>query len=310
MAAEEPQDQSSWWESLGPILDSPLPASAVDEPVQWPEPVDWGDGGAPLNEIARSARLYPGPIGPSPDDDWPSWLWAGTEPVEPAVRPDANRPPDGHRRTPAGPQLLATGAMPVPAFYAEHAPPASPRGWRERFAGRASDMILVGVLAGVAAVLLGILLLAPTGRGKPQPAPVVAGAGEIAATGNIERLPVTTTTSPPTPTSVATSVAPPAAPGPPDPAADAAVMSPPTPSAPATGATTATTHPASHSPTTAEPPVPTPEPTLTAQPPAVPPDVATTTTTPPRPPTAPTPPIPARTWSTITRPTLPDGFGF
>ena len=242
MAPEEAADRSWWWESLAPGDDPPRAWSELDEPVQWPEPIEFDGPERPLTEVVLAAFDDEAGADPLADLLPPSRPAPAAEDVQGADAPltdEAWSPELWPEDEPVGGGVLATGATAVPGPYAAPAPRSSPKGWHGALAGRATKTILVGVLGVAGIALFGVTMVARSGSDLTKSAQLRPDGAEIAGEGDVEPLPLTTTTPPTVPTTV-------------DPAAPVGVEEPVTDATPE-AATSASTTPVTRAPATTVP---------------------------------------------------------
>ena len=87
-------EETSWWD-LDVFADSELPATSFDEPLEWPETLDWGEYSA-----AEGDLQFPGPAGLTSDPIFPP------EPAPPTPAPETASPeaqaPDAQWQAAAG----------------------------------------------------------------------------------------------------------------------------------------------------------------------------------------------------------------
>lgn len=330
------EEVTSWW-AFDAFADSELPSTSFDEPLEWPEALDWGDTGDPgagpwfpETYDPRAGELS-GPIfPPALDAEW-----------QPATAGDPPAPAaggDGEATVTHATPLAALGGAPMPAVHdqlpdsiwsatvpaagagAAHTVTADldrdrPGGWR-RFDLRHGNAAMIALISFASLVLLGMFMSVRARNDVPtETSRTPTTSDQIAVQGTLNTVPLTipSSTSPPATINIADLV----------PAAEAAGAASDAAGSGGAGAATATTAPRATATTAPAPPTNTttapattqaPVPTTDAPPPPPPPNDTTVTTRRTTTTSFPFPAFPTPTGGG-TSPTsfpfpLPPGFGF
>jgi hypothetical protein len=338
-------EDTSWWD-LDIFADSELPSTSFDEPLEWPETLDWGDfpsadgdlqfpstgdlESGPFFPPAPSAQ-EPSPEAPAPaagaeaqsngDDGDPTMAHVtvlsglgGTGSVAPTARAAV---PSTHQHLPDsiwsgdagnGTGSVVTSTMASPALYAEQ--DGGGGGWKRRFDIRHGNAAIIALISFVSLILLGMFMSVRARNQLPDTSQTRTTSDQIQVQGTLNTVPLTTTvTTTPAAINIADLL---------PPAEDAttagasgssATTAAPARSTPAAGGT-GTTQPAAQPTNTTAAPVTTAAPATTTPSVTSPPADQTTTPSTPR---RTTPSFPSIT-STVpdsdgpTVPSLPPGF--
>lgn len=187
------EEETSWW-LFDALAEAEQPSTSFDEPLVWPEVLDWGDVGDPADGLrfpeAYDPRAFEldGPIFP-PEFDLDPYLPAPPPPVE-GPEPSAGPPAEGDD------QATVAVATPLGALGGASAPPGAPRvdefipesiwaadasagmagaagaaatavateldrgpdGWRRRFDIRHGNAAVIALISFVSLLLLGMFL--------------------------------------------------------------------------------------------------------------------------------------------------------
>ena len=217
------EEETSWW-VFDAFADSELPSTSFDEPLEWPEALDWGDFATDEGELQfpdigdfASEPIFPEHVAPEPevqrsaeDDGGDRTMPHGTvlsglggggaataEAGErlpdslwaqaPAAGAGTNGNGNGHHRG-AAPALTTT--MAAPTFYAEADRGAG--GWRRRFDLRHGNAAIIALISFVSLVLLG-MFLSVRARNVPDTSQTRTTSDQIAVQGTLNTIPLTTT---------------------------------------------------------------------------------------------------------------------
>lgn len=344
MADETTQtgEETSWWD-LDIFADSELPSTSFDEPLEWPETLDWGDFPSADGDLQFPAGdMGSGPIFPPASDPGPP----APEPPAPAAVGDPtmphitvlsalggtpSRPPVAKAAEPTAQERLpdslwagaGDGVRPAastttagPIFSAE---PES-GGWWRRFDIRHGNAAIIALISFVSLILLGMFMSVRARNQVPDTSQTRTTSDQIQVQGTLNTIPLTTTVTttappinigelvPPADTTTVTAGSSAGAGG-----GGATATTAPR-STPAAGGGTGTTQPAAQPTNTTAAPQTTAPPETTTPPATSPPVDQTTTPTSSRR-TVPTFPsltttVPDNdTGPTFTLPTFPPGFG-
>lgn len=346
MADETTQtgEETSWWD-LDIFADSELPSTSFDEPLEWPETLDWGDFPSADGDLQFPAGdMGSGPIFPPAPDPGPP----APEPPAPAAVGDPtmphitvlsalggtpSRPPVAKAAEPTAQERLpdslwagagaGDGVRPAastttagPIFSAE---PES-GGWWRRFDIRHGNAAIIALISFVSLILLGMFMSVRARNQVPDTSQTRTTSDQIQVQGTLNTIPLTTTVTttappinigelvPPADTTTVTAGSSAGAGG-----GGATATTAPR-STPAAGGGTGTTQPAAQPTNTTAAPQTTAPPETTTPPATSPPVDQTTTPTSSRR-TVPTFPsltttVPDNdTGPTFTLPTFPPGFG-
>jgi hypothetical protein len=245
MADETTQtgEDTSWW-AFDAFADSELPSTAFDEPLEWPETLDWGDFATSDGELqfpdADAEDLesepffsehvaHPQPDPPAPEAEWDAFDEGGDQtmphvtvlsglggggaaPASAGERlpdslwaADAGAGTNGNGHHGATPVVTTT--MAAPTFYAE--PDRGAGGWRRRFDLRHGNAAIIALISFVSLVLLG-MFLSVRARNVPDTSQTRTTSDQIAVQGTLNTIPLTTTvtTAAPAPINIADLVPP------------------------------------------------------------------------------------------------------
>lgn len=244
MADETTQtgEDTSWW-AFDAFADSELPPTTFDEPLAWPDTLDWGEFATgegdlqfPRIDDLASDPIFPGsspqPPAPAPappaeqpvaaDDGDPTMphvtVLSGLGGSAASSVPARERLPDALWA--AGPVGAAngngkangSGVAPVvttpvagPAFYGE-----PDRGWRQRFDLRHGNAAVIALISFVSLVLLGMFMSVRARNDVPDLSQTQTTSPQIAVQGPLNTIPLTTTvtTTAPAPINIAELVPP------------------------------------------------------------------------------------------------------
>lgn len=231
MADETTQtgEETSWWD-LDIFADSELPSTSFDEPLEWPETLDWGDYSAGDGDLQFPGvgDMESGPIFPPISD-----------PAPPAPAAIAERPATGADGDPTMPHitvLSGLGGTPSGAPVARAAeqtgherlpdslwagggdgdgvrpvvttPTAAPTfsserdgsgGWRRRFDIRHGNAAVIALISFVSLILLGMFMSVRARNQLPDTSQTRTTSDQIQVQGTLNTVPLTTTvtTTPP-----------------------------------------------------------------------------------------------------------------
>ena len=232
MADETTQtgEDMSWWD-LDIFPDSELPSTSFDEPLEWPETLDWGELSAPGGalQFPGTVDLESEPIFPPTSDPEPSfpeapaadtqWQPAGDDgdstmahvtvlsglgggaspPVAKAAEQTAHeRLPDslwaadsGAGGSGNGVTPLVTSTMAAPTFYAE--PDRGGGGWRRRFDIRHGNAAIIALISCVSLILLGMFMSVRARNELPDASQTRTTSDQIQVQVPLNTVPLTTT---------------------------------------------------------------------------------------------------------------------
>lgn len=231
MADETTQtgEDTSWWD-LDIFADSELPSTSFDEPLEWPEALDWGDpapDGAlqfPGTVDLESEPIFPptpdlaspAPEAPAPEADtqWQatggdggstmthvtvlSGLGGGADASPPVAQAGEQT---AHERLPeslwggaGGDQSLppvVTTTMAAPGFSTE--PGGGGGGWRRRFDIRHGNAATIALISLVSLILLGMFMSVRARNQLPDTSQTRTTSDRIQVQGTLNTVPPTTT---------------------------------------------------------------------------------------------------------------------
>ncbi|HET7719266.1 MAG TPA: hypothetical protein VFK43_04810 [Acidimicrobiales bacterium] len=344
MADETTQtgEETSWWD-LDIFADSEFPSTSFDEPLEWPETLDWGDFSAGDGDLQfpgpdlESGPIFPPTSDPGPpapetpappaDAQWRATGDHGDDPTMPhitvlsglggtasgaAVAKAAEQ--TAHERLPdslwAGGAVAGagTGVRPV----ATPTTPAPPRyaepdggGWKRRFDIRHGNAAIIALISFVSLILLGMFMSVRARNQVPDTSQTRTTSEQIQVQAPLNTVPLTVPASTIPPAINIADLVPPPEDATTGTAGGASPATTAVRSTPAGGAT-ATTQPAAQPTNTTAAPQTTAPPQTTTPPATSPPPDDTTVTTRPRIPTSSTPTTPTTEY---TVPTFPPDFG-
>ena len=220
-------EETSWWD-LDVFADSDLPSTSFDEPLVWPETLDWGEYSAadgdlrfpgtddlPSDPIVPPAS-DPAPPPPPSDTQWQgaaggddatmphvtvlSGLGGGASPVPasvagPADHTEHERLPDslwaGDNGGGNGVTPVVTTTMATPTFYSQ--PESRPGGWRRRFDIRHGNAAVIALISFVSLILLGMFMSVRARNQLPDTSHTRTTSDQIQVQGPLNTVPLTTT---------------------------------------------------------------------------------------------------------------------
>ena len=232
-------EDTSWWD-LDVFPDSELPSTSFDEPLEWPETLDWGELSAAEGDLPfpgtvdlESEPIFPPtshpepspPEAPAADTQWQatgddgdstmphatvlSGLGGGAPPaVANAAEHTAHeRLPDSLWAGDAGaggngvPPVVTT-TIPAPTFHAE--PDGGGGGWRRRFDIRHGNAAVIALISCVSLILLGMFMSVRARNELPDTSQTRTTSDQIQVHGTLNTVPLTTTvTTTPAPINIA-----------------------------------------------------------------------------------------------------------
>jgi hypothetical protein len=236
MADETTQtgEETSWWD-LDIFADSELPSTSFDEPLEWPETLDWGDyseGDGDL-QFPGIGDMESGPIFPPIPDPAPTAPAAAAE--QPATSDGAGAGAGGDPTMPHITVLSGLGGTPSgaraaravdqtpserlpdslwagggdgngvgPAATTTAAPTFSAEGddgggWRRRFDIRHGNAAVIALISFVSLILLGMFMSVRARNQLPDTSQTRTTSDQIQVQGTLNTVPLTTsvTTTPP-----------------------------------------------------------------------------------------------------------------
>jgi len=235
MADETTQtgEETSWWD-LDIFADSELPSTSFDEPLEWPETLDWGDVPAGDGDLQfpgagdiESGPIFPPTYDPGPpapeapapaadaqwraaaDDGNPTMPHVtvlsglgGTASAAPVARAAEQT---AHEHLPdslwagggaEGARPVVTTTMAAPTFAAEG--DGGGGGWRRRFDIRHGNAAIIALISFVSLILLG-MFMSVRARNQLPDTQTRTTSDQIQVQGTLNTIPLTTTvtTTPP-----------------------------------------------------------------------------------------------------------------
>ena len=231
MADETTQagEETLWWD-VDIFADSELPSTSFDEPLEWPETLDWGDYSADDGDLQfpgvgdmESEPIFPpvsdpGPPAPAANAERPA-TGADGDPTMPhiTVLSGLGGTPSGapvaraaeqtaHERLPdslwAGGgdgndvRPVVTTPTAAPTFSAER---DGGGGWRRRFDIRHGNAAVIALISFVSLILLGMFMSVRARNQVPDTSQTRTTSDQIQVQGTLNTVPLTTTvtTTPP-----------------------------------------------------------------------------------------------------------------
>lgn len=233
------EEETSWWGDLDIFADSELPATSFDEPLEWPETLDWGDFPAAGVDLqfpgvggGDSGPIFPPTADPEPsaadtqwqatsDGDQPTMPHVtvlsglgGTPPGAPTARPaeqtSLDRLPDSlwEGAGGAGGDVVRPAAktMAAAAFDTEQ----DSGGWRRRFDIRHGNAAIIALISLVSLILLGMFMSVRARNQVPNTSQTRTTSDQIQVQGTLNTVPLTIPAAAPPPTINIADLVPPA----------------------------------------------------------------------------------------------------
>ena len=219
------EEETSWWD-LDIFADSELPSTSFDEPLEWPDALDWGDFSAADGDLQfpgagdmGSGPIFPptsDPEPPAPDTPAPAadtqWRATGDgdDPTMPHITvlsglggtasgAQAARAAEhtAHERLPdslwaggagSGVQPAVTKSTAAPTFHAE----PDRGGWRRRFDIRHGNAAIIALISFVSLILLGMFMSVRARNQLPDTSQTRTTSDQIQVEGPLNTVPLTT----------------------------------------------------------------------------------------------------------------------